>query len=206
MHSSGWAPLSWPPVVMTLVGAASAAQIPRDAAELAYRFIDATYRSMDSRELDEHGGLPGVTREYRRTVTIGKWGALDFVNAGIEGYGWGALSIHLLMRYLLGLREEEADKISIAPALPQALRRKGATYQVEPIPWGGYTLSIACTVKDAQRYRLRLRCAVPATGAKLEGVRQGITQQGNQEYQCEWEGRWGEERTLQLPHLAIFSV
>jgi len=206
MHSSGWAPLSWPPVVMTLVGAASTAQMPLDAAELAYRFIDATYRSTDSRELDEHGGLPGVTREYRRTVTVGKWGAIDYVNAGIEGYGWGALSIHLLMRYLLGFREEEADKISIAPTLPQALRRKGATYQVEPIPWGGYTLSIACTVMDAQRYRLRLRCAVPATGAKLEGVRQGITQQGNQEYQCEWEGRWGEERTLQLPHLAIFSV
>jgi hypothetical protein len=66
MHSSGWAPLSWPPVVMTLVGAAAAAQMPLDAAELAYRFIDASYRGTDSRELDEHGGLPGVTREYRR--------------------------------------------------------------------------------------------------------------------------------------------
>src|SRR6266516_316750 len=71
MHSSGWAPLSWPPVVMTLVGAADAAQMPLDAAELAYRFIDASYRSTDSRESYEHGGLPGVTREYRRTVTVG---------------------------------------------------------------------------------------------------------------------------------------
>ena len=56
-HSSGWAPLSWPPVVMTLVGAADAAQMPLDAAELAYRFIDASYRSIDSRELDEHEWL-----------------------------------------------------------------------------------------------------------------------------------------------------
>jgi hypothetical protein len=38
-HSHGWAPLSWPPVVMTLIGAASAAQMPLDAVELAYRFI-----------------------------------------------------------------------------------------------------------------------------------------------------------------------
>lgn len=29
---------------------------------------------IDSRELEEHGGLPGVTREYRRTITAGKWG------------------------------------------------------------------------------------------------------------------------------------
>ncbi|HET8843176.1 MAG TPA: hypothetical protein VFN35_17070, partial [Ktedonobacteraceae bacterium] len=52
-HSSHWAPLSWPPVVMTLVGATAAAQMPMEAAELAYRFIDASYRSTDSREIDE---------------------------------------------------------------------------------------------------------------------------------------------------------
>jgi len=191
---------------MTLVGAASAAQMPLDAAELAYRFIDASYGSTDSREVDEHGGLPGVTREYHRTVTTGKWGALDYANTGIEGYGWGALSIHLLLRYVLGVREEEVDRLTMRPVLPKALRRPGGTYQAEPIPWGGYTLRIACTVKDAQRYRLRLRCAVPATEAKLEGAQQSVTQQETQEYQCEWEGGWGEERTLHLPDLTIFSV
>ncbi len=77
LHSSGWAPLSWPPVVMTLIGAASAAHMPLDAAELAYRYIDASYRSTDTRELDEHGGLPGVTREYHRTISVGKWGEID---------------------------------------------------------------------------------------------------------------------------------
>src|SRR6266702_4660262 len=201
LHSSGWAPLSWPPVVMTLVGAADVAQMPLEAAELAYRFIDASYRSTDRRELDEHGGLPGVTREYHASVARGKWGAIDYANAGIEGYGWGALSIHLLMRYSLGLREEEVDKITIRPILPQALRRPGATYHAQPISWGGYTLSISCSVKDAQRYLLRLRCSVPATKPKLEGV-----QHETQEYQCEWEGRWGEGRTLHLPHLTISSA
>ena len=159
-HSSGWAPLSWPPVVMTLIGAAAHAQMPLDAAELAYRFINASYRSTDSRELDEHGGLPGVTREYRRTITAGKWGEADYVNAGIEGYGWGALSIHLLMRYVLGLREEEAEKITIAPALPQALRRVGATYRVEPVPWGNCTLGLECMVRGAESYTMRVRCSV----------------------------------------------
>ena len=59
MHSSGWASLSWPPVVMTLIGAAAAAHMPMDAAELAFRYIDGSYRGPDRRELDEHGGLPG---------------------------------------------------------------------------------------------------------------------------------------------------
>src|SRR5437763_153224 len=99
-HSSQWAPLSWPPVVLTLIGATAAAQMPQEAAELAHRFIDSSFRSADSRELDEYGGLPGVTCEYRRAVPRGKWGEIDYANAGIEGYGWGTLSIHLLIRHL----------------------------------------------------------------------------------------------------------
>ncbi len=205
MHSSGWAPLSWPPVVMTLVGAAASTQMPLDAAELAYRFIDASYRSTDSRELDEHGGIPGVTREYRRTVTTGKWGALDYVNAGIEGYGWGALSIHLLMRYLLGLGEEEADKITIVPALPQALRRKGATYRVAPVPWGNYILEIECTVRDAKGYAFRMHCSRRGIKKAEEAIENEELQQPGTGQRCEWEGTWGEGRTLLLPQLTTPS-
>jgi hypothetical protein len=199
-HSSGWAPLSWPPVVMTLVGAAATSGMPFEAAELAHRFIDASYRSIDSREPDEHGGIPGVTREYRGTVQV-KYG-FDYVNAGIEGYGWGALSVHLLIRYLMGLQEEEADHLTVRPVLPQAWRRTGAVYYVGPVSWGMYSLHIECTVKDAKRYRLRLGCVVPIKAENLEGA----TQREPQEYQCEWEGEWGEERSLQLPQLTISSV
>ena len=28
----------------------------------------------EERELDEHGSLPGMIREYRRSITAGKWG------------------------------------------------------------------------------------------------------------------------------------
>lgn len=197
---SGWAPLSWPPVVMTLVGAAAAANMPLDAAELAYRFIDAAYRSIDSRAVDQHGGIPGVTREYHAVVTTGKWGASDYVNAGIEGYGWGAVSVHLLLRYVLGLREEEAEKITVAPALPQALRRVGATYRVEALPWGNYVLGIACTVRDAKGYTLRMRCARREMEEATPDVESEESRQPGREQAWEWEGVWGEERTLLLPN------
>jgi hypothetical protein len=180
--------------------------MPLDAAELAYRYIDASYRSTDSCKLDEHGGLPGVTREYHRTITVGKWGEIDYVNGGIEGYGWGALSLHLLMRYLLGLQEEEVNRISVHPVLPQALRRAGAIYHADNVPWGKYTLNISCMVRDVKSYRLRLHCIVPATRVHAQGIQDTDTKQEREEYQCEWEEVWGEERTLQLPQLTTFSV
>ncbi len=77
-----------------------------------------------------------MTREYRRAVTAGKWGEIAYVNAGIEGYGWGALSVLLLMRYVMGLREVEQGALIVAPVIPQALRRKGARYKIEPVQWG----------------------------------------------------------------------
>jgi|SRR5450755_46003 hypothetical protein len=193
---SGWASLSWPPVVMTLVGAAANAAQPLDAAELAYGYIDASYRSTDSRELDEQGGLPGVTREYRATVTKGKWGAVDYVNAGIEGYGWGALSVHLLLRYLLGLRENESGSISVVPALPQALRRQGATYRASPVPWGSYMLDVECKVLDAKTYAMRVQCSQRVAGD--EGAHD-VEARSTSAQQFAWEGRWGEEKVLKLP-------
>src|SRR5579885_1980660 len=199
MHS-GWAPLCWPPVVMTLVGAASEAALPLEAAELAARFIEAAYTSIDSRVPDEHGGLPGVTREYHQVTGRRKDGTLTYANAGIEGYGWGAISIHLLLRYVLGLREEEAGKLTIAPALPQALRRAGACYRVEPVQWGDFTLAIECVVRDAKSYALRLPYRQrEKTGETVGG---DSLQLPVPEQVIEWEGAWGEGKTITLRSLS----
>jgi hypothetical protein len=195
-HSSQWAPLSWPPVVLTLIGATAAAQMPQEAAELAYRFIDASYRSTDSRELDEYGGLPGVTREYRHTITRGKWGEIDYANAGIEGYGWGALNIHLLIRHLFGLSATNPDTVVLAPTLPQALRRPGAIYTIAPIPWGKYLLSFICRVKNEHSYEATLYVRPRTSEGQREETEAQPATASEQKHQ--WEGIWGEERTFQL--------
>jgi hypothetical protein len=186
---------------MTLVGAADVAQMPLEAAELAYRFIEGSYLSTDRRELDEHGGLPGVTREYQAVVARGKWGAIDYVNAGIEGYGWGALGVFLLIRYLLGLREEESGVITVAPVLPSALRRNGASYKLAPLLWGKYTLSVECMVRDAKGYTVRVRCAGPGGEEIAQAGKETERQRPARVQECEWEGMWGEKRTLLLPQL-----
>jgi hypothetical protein len=198
-HSSGWAPLSWPPVVMTLVGAAEAAKMPLEASELAYRFIDSSFRSTDSRELDEDGGLPGVTREYRRTIQRGKWGEIDYANAGIEGYGWGALSIHLLICHLLGLHATGLGSIAVAPALPLVLRRPGATYTISPIPWGRHMLSLICRVKNTHSYEATFHVRSRPQGDQPAEETE-ILSETVDEQEYHWEGTWGEERTFLLDH------
>ncbi|WP_165423753.1 MGH1-like glycoside hydrolase domain-containing protein [Ktedonosporobacter rubrisoli] len=203
---SGWMPLSWPPVVMALVGAAAKAKMPAEAAELAYQFIEAAYRSTDSRELDEQGGLPGVTREYHQAQRVGKWGALEYSNAGIEGYGWGALSIHLLIRYLLGLRAQEDGQLVVAPMLPTALRREGANYQVGPLRWGEYILHVSCQVRTKQGFSLEIRYerfiseeSLALDVANLDATIEAIAAaQKVQPQRWQWNGVWGEEQTVPL--------
>ena len=170
-----WRPLSWPPILMMVAEAARCAGMLSEAAELAYRFIEASYHSLDARTRDEYGNIPGVTRENRRLVEQ-KWGA-DYANSGIEGYGWGALNILLVIRYLMGLQEEEAGTLVVAPMLPRNLRRPGAPYKLGPLPWGEFLLTMECLVKDAQGYSVRLATETQS---------------------WEWDGRWGEEKKIAL--------
>ena len=142
---------------MTVVGAASTAGMLNEAAELAYRFVDASYHSIDSRAPDEYGGILGVTCENRRVIKQ-EYG-VDYANSGIEGYGWGALSIFLVIRSMMGLQEEERGVLTVAPVLPQALRGVGATYKIGPLPWGIHILSVECIVKSAERFMMHIACS-----------------------------------------------
>lgn len=199
-----WRPLSWPPIIMTVAEAARSVGMLPEAADLAYRFIDASYSSIDSRAPDEYGNIPGITRENRRAIVSGKWGETDYVNSGIEGYGWGAVSIHLLLRYLLGLCEVEVNKINIAPTLPQALRRSGAIYRIEPLPWGNFLLGIECAVR-AGGYTVRIRCQRRGSAKVLETVGNDKIREAEEVHSCEWSGKWGEGRTLLFPQLTLAS-
>ena len=194
-----WLPLSWPPIIMTVAEAARSAGMPSEAADLAYRFIDASYRSIDAHTPDEQGNIPGITRENRRAVVSGKWGQTDYVNSGIEGYGWGAVSIHLLIRHLLGVYATSINSITLAPTLPLALRRPGATYTIAPIPWGKSMLSFTCQVKNAHSYAATFHVH-PRT---LEGQPAEMTETTSEmvgKLAHRWEATWGEERTFLLDH------
>ena len=83
----------------------------------------------------------------------------------------------------LHAREEEQGALTIAPVLPQALRRKGASYKIAPIQWGRYALSVECIVRDAGSFIMRLSC---------------LTEESQPVQHWEWQGTWSEERKIQL--------
>ncbi len=152
-HGGAWPALVWPPVALTAREAALAAGLDAKAGEMAAEILDRAWRRMDARELEPDGAVPGVTREF--------WpeGGRD-TSAGIEGYGWGALTVHFLMRYVLGLRERDANSFALVPALPGAWRRPGAVFAVGPVRYGGGLVRI--------EYRVPAESAEHAVDVALE--------------------------------------
>jgi hypothetical protein len=101
----------------------------------------------------------------------------------------------LLIHHILGLQEETVDRITISPMLPQALRRQGASYLIEALPWGN--LSVECLVKDEKQYKIRLRWRTRPTRDSLINTPDSMPPH-EEVQQEEWEGQWGEKRSLRL--------
>jgi hypothetical protein len=157
-HAGAYAPLVWPPVAYTALEAALAAGRDEHATELAAEILDRAWRRMDGRDLEPDGALPGVTREF--------WPeGGPRVSAGIEGYGWGALTVVLLVRYLAGLREESPRRFRLVAALPRAWRRPGAVYTLGPVPYGAGSIQLtyrATTDADDMALDVGLTLSDPA--------------------------------------------
>ncbi len=128
------------------------------------------------------------TREYLRSLPAGKWGEVNYTGAGIEGYGWGAIGIHLLLRYLMGLREHDEQTLMVAPMLPTVLRRPGVVYRAAPVQWGPYHLRVTCTVRTAPRYEMHITSAFWREEDDEPEVEQ----------EWRWDGAWGEAKILCL--------
>jgi hypothetical protein len=154
-----WPALVWPPVAYTALEAALPAGLEARAAELAAEIAERAWQRMDARDLEPDGGLPGVARE--------SWplGGRE-VGAGIEGYGWGALTTHFVVRYIVGLREASPTSFHLMPSLPAAWRRPGAVFSIDPLPYGAGVLA------------LTYRVPAVATGMKSDAVDMGLTLTG----------------------------
>jgi hypothetical protein len=129
-HGERWHPLVWPPVAFTVIEAAAAAGEYDAAARLTMQVLERAYRRSDSREVGSNGGLPGIAREFWPD-----WGEPgDAGIGGIEGYGWGALGVALLMRHIVGLHEIVPGILRLRPVIPAEVMRPGTTLRVGPIP------------------------------------------------------------------------
>ena len=198
-HCGSYPPLVWPPVAYTALEAALAAGLDGRAAELTAAILDRVWRRMDAHAIEPDGALPGVTREY--------WPEGDTsTGAGIEGYGWGALTVHFLIRYLLGLREEAPDRLRLVPSLPPALRRRAATYSAGPLPYGCHALTLTYAIQpegDEVAIALDVAGAAGAVVARDAATGRELARSAQEETRGDcatvrWQGAWGRTAVVEL--------
>lgn len=119
---------------------------------MAYKIIDRVYRENDRRFLGEGlEPLPGEAREYW-PQNIENWRAA-------EVYGWGATTLTLLIRQIMGFLESEDTKNNefiIAPQLPNDLLISGKIYGLENLHYRGYNFAISYQVEDEKDEKLLL--------------------------------------------------
>jgi hypothetical protein len=157
-HGGAWPPLVWPPVAHTALEAALATGLDARAAELAAEILERVWRRMDARDLEPDGALPGVTREFWPEGS-------SATSAGIEGYGWGALTVHFLVRYVVGLRELTPTSFRLMPALPPPWRRPGAAYTIGPLAYGSGALTLTYRIPPDAETADALDVELALTGA-----------------------------------------
>lgn len=119
--STGVNTLDWPSLTLPFLaaiskGAEKIEDLSDYLASKVFALISMIYSSEDSRELSLCKPLPGVS--YERW----KWPQID--SPVTEGYGWGAFSIGMILRYLIGFREvpfSNGKEFRLYPNLPEEL-------------------------------------------------------------------------------------
>ena len=66
-------------------------------------------------------------------------------------------------------------------------------------------LGIECLVRNTKGYTVRMRCTKREGEGTAEVGEEKELRQPVRVQECEWEGAWGEERTLLLPQLMFAS-
>jgi len=132
----------WPSWSGTLGEVATALGSDAWAAQFVAKIVDRVYRENDRRtQAPDERPTPGGAREYW-PEPLGKF-------TGNDAYGWGAETLPLLMRHIVGFREDDASwrgiQFTLAPGLPKAWR---GTFTLTNIQYRAVTLDLSYTVAD----------------------------------------------------------
>jgi len=132
----------WPSWSGTLGEVAAALSDDAWAARFVEKIVDRVYHENDRRmQAPDERPTPGGAREYW-PEPLGKF-------TGNDAYGWGAETLPLLMRHIVGFREDDAGwhgvSFTLAPGLPDGWR---GTYSLANIQYRAVALDLIYTVAD----------------------------------------------------------
>jgi hypothetical protein len=160
--------LEWPPFVHAFAEAAWNVGMREYIAQVLVDIGNRIYTRMDSREAQLTGGhvgtklpepynyrVPGVANEYWPLKVD------DHTYPGCENYGWGATLPTLVIRNIIGFREDddlEADGFILAPALPSPMFQSGKTYGLTNLRYRNSRSDVLYEVKDDGKLLVHLTC------------------------------------------------
>ncbi len=129
----------WPSWSGTLGEVAAALGCDTWAARFVEKIVERVYRENDRRtQAPDERPTPGGAREYW-PEPLGKF-------TGNDAYGWGAETLPLLLRHIVGFREDDAGwrgvQFTLAPGLPEEWR---GTYMLANIQYRAVALDLTNT-------------------------------------------------------------
>jgi hypothetical protein len=132
----------WPSWSGVLCDVAAALGSDGWAARFVAPIVDRVYRENDRRaQRPDERPTPGGAREYW-PEPLGKF-------TGNDVYGWGAETLPMLMRHIVGYREDETGwhgvRFTLAPGLPDGWR---GTYTLANIQYRAVALDLTYTIAD----------------------------------------------------------
>jgi hypothetical protein len=137
-----YSPTEWPPVALTVLESALAAGEAAWAGTTAAGLLERVWRATDAPAHEPGRPLPGVAHEH--WPPEGEWHT--------EGYGWGATTVLLFLRYVAGVVDDpDSDDLRVEPNLPPELLKAGARYELLNVPWRGERLDLTYAVGDDGR-------------------------------------------------------
>ena len=153
--SVGWDVLWWPCFVFPLFESLSLAEDREGVLrgylrELAYRVVERAYKYSDLKVRRGYAS-PGTSYEH--------WGHLEDGYKGVECYGWGALPVLIIFRYILGVREggPEECSLTVNPNIPQPLLRSGAKLGVSGYRYRDLRLSLLYSIKEGGLLEVKIK-------------------------------------------------
>jgi hypothetical protein len=123
------------------------------ASEISYGVIRRVYAENDRRSYDwKKGPIPGVAREYW-PLSLEEWD-------GSECYGWGATTLTLLIRNIIGfIEKQETDSASfiLVPSISKAMAIPGKRYGLVNLSYRGMRIDIVYEILEPKYLLARLK-------------------------------------------------
>ncbi|HDN17560.1 MAG TPA: hypothetical protein ENF41_00695 [Candidatus Bathyarchaeota archaeon] len=152
--------LEWPSFMFPFSEAAWNAGLRKFISEVIYDTTERVYTRTDRRRLlkgyRNKLGLP-KRYDYRLPGVANEFWPIDPENpGGCENYGWGATLPFMIIRNIIGFREDDEYSFILAPALPNKLLRKGRKYGVKNLKIRGVEIDVEYEVLAEKRLLTRM--------------------------------------------------